>query len=296
MAEALPTQHNADIRLGHTFALHVDPRRQETFSPPIPTIGDPSAQPYRSSRTRTTPNCKYCLGSVLNPVALHQTVIGLKPKNRWKWPADTPDIVIACFGGGSNFGGLAFPFMRHVLAGEEGKTSTRFIAAEPAGCPQTHPRPVQIRLRRRGRLHSPPPHVHPRTASPRKYPRRRPLRYHGRASSMSQLLQRQDDGAVDIDRLESFEAGRSSRAPKAIPAPESCRTIADNPRSPPLQRDRQTENDTIQPLRPRTRRHGTPTTNTSPATSELHPLRQRPRRQHLAEIAPSGPNKKQNFL
>ncbi|MDE5979765.1 MAG: TrpB-like pyridoxal phosphate-dependent enzyme, partial [Muribaculaceae bacterium] len=85
---------------------------------------------------RTTPNCKYCLGSVLNHVALHQTVIGLEAERQMEMAGEYPDVVIACFGGGSNFGGLAFPFMRHRIAGEEGKAHTRFVAAEPASCPK----------------------------------------------------------------------------------------------------------------------------------------------------------------
>jgi tryptophan synthase beta chain len=76
----------------------------------------------------TTPNCKYTLGSVLNHVALHQTVIGLEAEKQMEMAGEYPDTVIACFGGGSNFGGIAFPFMRHNI--KDGK-NTEFIAAEP---------------------------------------------------------------------------------------------------------------------------------------------------------------------
>ncbi|MDE6043422.1 MAG: TrpB-like pyridoxal phosphate-dependent enzyme, partial [Muribaculaceae bacterium] len=82
---------------------------------------------------RTTPNCKYTLGSVLSHVTLHQTVIGLEAEKQMALAGEYPDIVIACFGGGSNFGGLAFPFMRHNFTGER---HTRFIAAEPDSCPK----------------------------------------------------------------------------------------------------------------------------------------------------------------
>jgi tryptophan synthase beta chain len=75
---------------------------------------------------------KYTLGSVLNHVMLHQTVIGLEAEEQMKAVGDDPDVVVACTGGGSNFAGLAFPFMRHRLSG--GK-ETRFIAAEPMACP-----------------------------------------------------------------------------------------------------------------------------------------------------------------
>ena len=82
---------------------------------------------------QTTPNCKYTLGSVLSHVALHQTVIGLEAEKQMEMAGEYPDTVIACFGGGSNFGGIAFPFMRHNIL--EGK-KTRFVAAEPASCPK----------------------------------------------------------------------------------------------------------------------------------------------------------------
>lgn len=61
----------------------------------------------------TTPHCKYVLGSVLNHVALHQSIIGLEAEKQMAMAGEYPDMVIACFGGGSNFGGIAFPFMRH---------------------------------------------------------------------------------------------------------------------------------------------------------------------------------------
>ena len=76
----------------------------------------------------STPNCKYALGSVLNHVCLHQTIIGQEAEKQMALTGEYPDIVIACFGGGSNFCGLALPFMRHNIL--EGK-KTRFIAAEP---------------------------------------------------------------------------------------------------------------------------------------------------------------------
>ena len=61
---------------------------------------------------RTTPNCKYTLGSVLSHVTLHQTGIGLEAEKQMEMAGEYPDIVIGCFGGGSNFGGISFPFMR----------------------------------------------------------------------------------------------------------------------------------------------------------------------------------------
>jgi tryptophan synthase beta chain len=74
----------------------------------------------------------YALGSVLNHVLLHQTVVGQEAMAQMEMAGEYPDIVIGCAGGGSNFGGLAFPFMRERLTGER---QTRFLAVEPASCP-----------------------------------------------------------------------------------------------------------------------------------------------------------------
>ena len=74
----------------------------------------------------------YALGSVLNHVCLHQTVIGQEAIEQMALAEVDPDVVIGCVGGGSNFAGMAFPFVRRVLRGE---AKTRFVAAEPAACP-----------------------------------------------------------------------------------------------------------------------------------------------------------------
>jgi len=77
------------------------------------------------------PETKYALGSVLNHVLLHQSVIGLEAEKQMELMGDSPDVIIGCVGGGSNFAGLAFPFLRHKLAGKE----MRFVAVEPKACP-----------------------------------------------------------------------------------------------------------------------------------------------------------------
>jgi tryptophan synthase beta chain len=78
------------------------------------------------------PTTNYSLGSVLNHVLLHQTVIGLEAKRQMELAGEEPDVLIGCVGGGSNFAGFAYPFMQDRL---QGKTTTRFIACEPAACP-----------------------------------------------------------------------------------------------------------------------------------------------------------------
>ena len=81
----------------------------------------------------THSDTNYALGSVLNHVCLHQTVIGLECKKQLEMVDEYPDIVIACNGGGSNFSGIAFPFLKDKL---DGKSNTRFIAVEPLACPK----------------------------------------------------------------------------------------------------------------------------------------------------------------
>ena len=78
------------------------------------------------------PATNYALGSVLNHVCLHQTVIGQEAMAQMAMAGEEPDVVVGCVGGGSNFAGLTFPFVRRVLRGE---AKTRFLAAEPAACP-----------------------------------------------------------------------------------------------------------------------------------------------------------------
>src|SRR5436190_3166916 len=78
------------------------------------------------------PGCNYALGSVPNHVLLHQTVIGQEAMAQMEMAGDEPDVVVGCVGGGSNFAGIAFPFVRRVLRGE---AKTRFLAAEPTACP-----------------------------------------------------------------------------------------------------------------------------------------------------------------
>src|SRR5437879_8213801 len=80
----------------------------------------------------TNEDTNYSLGSVLNHVLLHQTVIGLETKKQMEMTGEQPDVVIGCGGGGPNFAGFAYPFMQDRL---QGRTQTRFLAAEPAACP-----------------------------------------------------------------------------------------------------------------------------------------------------------------
>ena len=172
----------------------------------------------------STPNCKYVLGSVLNHVALHQTVIGLEAEKQMAMAGEYPDIVIGCFGGGSNFSGISFPFMRHNFSGER---NTRFIAAEPESCPkltrgvfqydfgdETGYTPL-IPMLTLGHNFA-PANIHAGG-----------LRYHGAGSVVSQLKEDNLMEAVDIPQLETFAAATMfARSEGIIPAPESSHAIA----------------------------------------------------------------------
>lgn len=172
----------------------------------------------------STPNCKYVLGSVLNHVALHQTVIGLEAEKQMAMAGEYPDIVIGCFGGGSNFSGISFPFMRHNFSGER---NTRFIAAEPESCPKLTRGVFQydfgdeagytplIPMLTLGHNFA-PANIHAGG-----------LRYHGAGSVVSQLKEDNLMEAVDIPQLETFAAATMfARSEGIIPAPESSHVIA----------------------------------------------------------------------
>ena len=172
----------------------------------------------------TTPNCKYTLGSVLNHVGLHQSIIGLEAEKQMQMAGEYPDQVIACFGGGSNFGGLAFPFMRHNIL--DGK-NTEFIAAEPESCPKLTRGEFRYDFGDEAG-YTPllpmftlghdfkPANIHAGG-----------LRYHGAGMIVSQLIKDGLMHGVDIPQLESFEAGMLfARTEGIIPAPESCHAIA----------------------------------------------------------------------
>ncbi len=172
----------------------------------------------------STPNCKYTLGSVLNHVALHQSVIGLEAEKQMAMAGEYPDMVIACFGGGSNFGGVAFPFMRHNIL--EGK-KTQFIAAEPASCPKLTRGVFQYDF---GDEAGYTPLLPMFTLGHNFMPANihaGGLRYHGAGVIVSQLLKDGLMSAVDIPQLETFQAGTLfARTEGIIPAPESSHAIA----------------------------------------------------------------------
>jgi len=167
---------------------------------------------------------RFALGSAMNHVVLHQTVIGLEAKRQLEMAGDYPDVVIGCVGGGSNFSGLAFPFLADTLTGA--RSGTRFIAAEPTACPTltrgryTYDYPDTaglgplLYMKTMGHGFIPPP-IHAGG-----------LRFHGDAPTLCLL---QDEGFVEArayNQNEVFtEAVRFARTEGFVMAPESSHAL-----------------------------------------------------------------------
>jgi tryptophan synthase beta chain len=173
--------------------------------------------------TVTHPGTKYALGSVLNHVLLHQTIIGQEAERQLAALGAFPDAVVACHGGGSNFGGLAFPFVKHKVSGKK----LRILAAEPKACPSltegefrydygdTARLTPMVRMHTLGAEYVPDP-IHAGG-----------LRYHGAAPQVSRLLHEGLIEARAYTQQTTFEAARQfAQAEGIVPAPESAHAIA----------------------------------------------------------------------
>ncbi|MEX0659027.1 MAG: TrpB-like pyridoxal phosphate-dependent enzyme [Egibacteraceae bacterium] len=167
---------------------------------------------------------RYALGSVLNHVLLHQTVIGEEALLQMAKAGDTPDLVVGCTGGGSNFAGLTFPFLREQLAGN---LDARFLAVEPAACPSltrgryaydygdTAGMTPLIKMHTLGHDFVPEP-IHSGG-----------LRYHGMSPLLSHVYELGLFDAVAKDQTECFEAGvLFARTEGIVPAPEPTHALA----------------------------------------------------------------------
>ena len=169
-----------------------------------------------------SPHSKYSLGSVLNHVLLHQTIIGLETQQQLKLVNDYPDVVIGCHGGGSNFAGIALPFVRDKIHGK----NIDIIAVEPLSCPTLTQGKIEydfgdtagftplLKMYTLGHDFIPPT-IHAGG-----------LRYHGAAPIVSALLQHQLIRAEALGQLEIFEGAMLfSRTEGIIPAPESSHAV-----------------------------------------------------------------------
>jgi tryptophan synthase beta chain len=169
------------------------------------------------------PNARYALGSVLNHVLLHQTIIGEEALKQFERAGDTPDLLVGCTGGGSNFGGLAFPFLREKLAG---RMSPVIRAVEPVACPSltrgvyaydfgdTAGLTPLLKMHTLGHDFAPDP-IHAGG-----------LRYHGMSPLLSHIYELGLIEAIAVGQQECFAAGvRFARAEGIIPAPEPTHAL-----------------------------------------------------------------------
>lgn len=170
------------------------------------------------------PNTKYALGSVLNHVLLHQTVIGLETMEQMQMAGDEPDVLVGCTGGGSNFAGLTLPYIGRKI---KGQTKARIVAVEPAACPSLtkgkfaydfgdtgHLTPL-VKMHTLGSVFV-PPGIHAGG-----------LRYHGMAPLISHIADLGLIEATSVQQLDAFAAGiQFARAEGIIPAPEANHAVA----------------------------------------------------------------------
>jgi tryptophan synthase beta chain len=170
----------------------------------------------------THDDTRYALGSVLNHVCLHQTVIGLEAKEQLLMAGDYPDVVIGCHGGGSNFAGIAFPFLADKAAGKQ----VRLLAMEPSSCPTLTKGVYEFDFGDTAKM-APvakmytlghdfmPPGIHAGG-----------LRYHGASPLVSQVVHHGLVEARAVNQLACFEAAVTfARTEAIIPAPESSHAI-----------------------------------------------------------------------
>jgi tryptophan synthase beta chain len=169
------------------------------------------------------PDTRYSLGSVLNHVMLHQTVIGLEAQKQFEVVGAKPDVVIGCVGGGSNFAGLALPYVRDKIGGDR----VRILAVEPASCPTLTRGPYAYDFGDTGQL---TPLLAMHTLGHDFVPEpihAGGLRYHGVAPILSQLVLDELVEATAIHQLDTFAAGLTfARTEGIIPAPETCHAVA----------------------------------------------------------------------
>lgn len=169
------------------------------------------------------PGTKYSLGSVLNHVLLHQTIVGEETLLQMEMAGEYPDVVVGCVGGGSNFAGLMLPFLRDAKAR---RRPVEFVAVEPVACPSITQGEVRydhgdaaeltplIRMHTLGHRFVPPP-IHAGG-----------LRYHGMAPIVTRLVEKGLVRAVALDQVDVFEgAVLFAQTEGILPAPESAYAV-----------------------------------------------------------------------
>ncbi len=187
------------------------------------SLGIAISEAVEAAVSDTSGKTRYSLGSVLNHVMLHQTIIGLEAKKQFEMAGDYPDIVIGCAGGGSNFAGLAFPFVLDKMNGKQ----IEIYPVEPKACPTMTRAPFAydhgdtagytplLPMHSLGHNFVPAP-IHAGG-----------LRYHGMAPTVSQLINEGLLTPKSVGQMAAYEAGVLwARTEGFIPAPETCNALA----------------------------------------------------------------------
>jgi tryptophan synthase beta chain len=187
------------------------------------SLGIAISEAIEAAVSDQTGQTRYSLGSVLNHVMLHQTIIGLEAKKQLEMVGDYPDIIIGCAGGGSNFAGLAFPFVLDKMNGKQ----IEIYPVEPAACPTLTRAPFVydhgdtagytplLPMHSLGHAFVPPP-IH--TGG---------LRYHGMSPTVSQLVAEGLFDPKSVSQLDALKTGiMVARAEGIIPAPETTHALA----------------------------------------------------------------------
>ena len=213
-AECVPSPSNETKAGRDILALHPD-------SPG--SLGIAISEAVEAAVSDTSGRTRYSLGSVLNHVMLHQTIIGLEAKKQMEKIGEYPDVVIGCAGGGSNFAGLAFPFVLDKINGRQ----VSILPAEPSACPSLTKGPFVydhgdtagytplLPMYSLGHTFMPPP-VHAGG-----------LRYHGMAPTVSQIVAEGLAEPRSYGQTATFEAGMlAARTEGVIPAPETNHALA----------------------------------------------------------------------
>ncbi len=172
----------------------------------------------------TTPDCRYVLGSVLNQVLLHQSIIGLESYEAMAAFDEYPDVIIGCAGGGSNLGGLIAPFMRDTLTGA--RKGTRYVAVEPASCPSLTRGRYEYDFCDTGKI-TPMAKMYTLGSGFIPSPNHAGgLRYHGMSPILSKLYHDGYMEAVAYEQTQVFDAAvQFARLETILPAPESAHAI-----------------------------------------------------------------------
>jgi tryptophan synthase beta chain len=186
------------------------------------SLGIAISEAIETAVSDKTGKSRYCLGSVLNHVLLHQTIVGQEAKKQMENFGDYPDVVIGCVGGGSNFAGIAFPFVKDKFLGKK----IKFVAVEPSSCPSITKGEYKYDFGDSANL---TPLMKMYTLGSGFIPSKihaGGLRYHGMAPLVSLLTDKGVMEPVSYQQQETFEAGiLFAQCQGIVPAPESCHAI-----------------------------------------------------------------------